>query len=209
VDFVEFVASRNGQEFLTVISGTIVIAIFLTFVASFIEPALRWLENTLTYLSTGVIVFAMCYVGAEVVARYVFSSPLQGHLEGAELLVPIIVFLATSYTQARGGHVGMSLVTDMAPAAVARWMEILTLVFSILICSVLAYFGFKYSYQLWEYDDVTMSPPYFRTWPSAGIIVLGYGMLAVRMWLQALHHFSPDRFPASPTDDDTGMHSPE
>jgi TRAP-type C4-dicarboxylate transport system permease small subunit len=209
VNFVEFVASRNGQEFVTVIGGTIVIAIVLTFLASLVEPVLRWLENILTYVATAVIIFAMFYVCSEVVARYVFSSPLQGHLEGAELLIPLIVFFATSYTQARGGHVGMSLVVDTVPPSVARWMEVFTLVLSMLICSLLAYFGFKYSFQLWEYDDVTMSPPYFKTWPSAAAIVLGYGMLATRMWLQALHEIAPSRFPASPEDADTGMHAPD
>lgn len=203
----EFLSSRNGQEFVTVIVGTVVGAVIVTIIAKWLEPVMRWVENTLTMLATGVIVFAMFYVFGEVVMRYGFNSPLPGHLEGAELLVPIIVFLAVSYTQARNGHVGMTLVVDSMPPGVARWMEVFTLTASVLICTVLAYFGYGYAFQLWEYDDVTMSPPYWRTWPSAAAITLGYGMLAIRMWLQALHLIAPTRFPAPPEDEESELHS--
>jgi TRAP-type C4-dicarboxylate transport system permease small subunit len=204
-----FLQSRNGQEFFTVLGSTVVIAIIIAIIAKWLEPALRWLENALTFVSTSIIIFTMFYVCAEVVMRYGFDSPIQGQLEGAELLVPLIVFTAVSYTQARNGHVGMSLVVDAMPASFARWMEVFTLIASIMICSILAYFGYKYSFQLWEYDDVTMSPPYYRTWPSAAIISLGYGMLSVRMWLQALTHISPERYPAPPIDEDSELHSVE
>lgn len=189
------------------LGGTFAIGIVVAIIARWLEPTLSWLENTLTYLSTGVIVFTMFYVFAEVIARYVFNSPLPGQLEGAELLVPIIVFFAASYTQARNGHVGMTLVVDSMPANFSRWMEVFTLIASVMICSILAYFGFKYSYQLYEYDDVTMSPPYWRTWPSAAAIVLGYGMLSIRMWLQALYLIAPSKFPAPPEDDGSELHA--
>ena len=138
--------------------------------------------------------------------RYGFNSPLPGHLEGAELLLPIIVFFAISYTQARDGHVGMSLVVDSLPERWQRRLSMLTLILSMLICVVLSYFGTKYSYQLWEYDDVTMTPPYWRTWPSAAAIALGYLLVAIRMWLQLLHKFNPQRFPESPRDEVEELH---
>ena len=63
----------------------------------------------------------MLFVGAEVMMRYVFNSPIPGHLEVSELLMPIIVFLGLSYTQATHGHVGMDLVLDSLPPRAQRY----------------------------------------------------------------------------------------
>jgi TRAP-type C4-dicarboxylate transport system permease small subunit len=111
--------------------------------------------------------------------------------------VPVIVFLAISYTQATRGHVGMDLVLDALSPTARRYAEMVTLLVSVFICAVLALFSFRNAYQLWLYDDVTMSPPYFRTWPAAAAIPLGYTLIAVRMYIQVLHLFDPDRFPAN------------
>jgi TRAP-type C4-dicarboxylate transport system permease small subunit len=195
------------QELLAVIGATLVAAGVLTLVATRFEPVLRFVEDTLTYLSTGVIVFVMAYVSAEVLMRYGFNAPLPGHLEGAELLVPIIVFFAISYTQARNGHVGMTLVVDALPPRGRMMLEISTLALSWLLCGIMSYFAGKYALQLFRYDDVTMSPPYWRTWPSAAAISLGYALVAMRMWMQILHHLKPGRFPPPPDDEIAELHS--
>jgi len=161
-----------------------------------IGPALRFVELALVALSVLVILFVMGFVGAEVLMRYAFNSPIPGHLEGSELLMPIIVFLALGYTQATHGHVGMDLVLEALPDRFRRYAVIATLFVALLVCAVLAYFAAKNAYQLWDYDDVTMTPPYFKTWPAAAAIPLGYTLAAVRMYLQILHLALPSRFPA-------------
>jgi TRAP-type C4-dicarboxylate transport system permease small subunit len=167
-----------------------------TAAAGVVGPALRVLEAALLAGAVIVTLFAMVFVSAEVLMRYAFNAPIPGHLEGSELLVPIIVFLALSYTQATHGHVGMDLVLDgLAPGA-RRYALMATLLVSIFVCAVLSYFSFKNAYQLWLYDDVTMSPPYFKTWPSAAAIPLGYGLIALRMYIQVLNLYDPKRFSA-------------
>lgn len=193
-------------ELLAVLLATAVVAGLISLVASRFAAGLTWLENTLTYLSTGVILFSMAYIVAEVVLRYGFDSPQQGHLEGSELLLPIIVFFAVSYTQARNGHIGMTLITDSLPAGWQRALEMVTHILSLLVCAVLAYFGAKYAFQLYQYDDVTMTPPYWRTWPSAAAISLGYLMLAMRLVLQFLHMMNPERYPAPPREELEELH---
>lgn len=161
-----------------------------------IGPLLRVVEQVLLFLSVIVILFVMCFVGAEVIMRYAFNSPIPGHLEGSELLVPVIVFFALSYTQATNGHVGMDLLIDNLSPEAQRYMNILTLLASIFVCAVVGWFSYKATYQLWEYDDVTMTPPYFKTWPAAAAIPLGYTLCAIRMMVQLLHLISPERYPS-------------
>jgi len=168
-----------------------------TFVAGPAGRALRVVEYVLLAGAVFVVLFVMFFVGAEVLMRYAFNSPIPGHLEGSELLAPIIVFLALSYTQATHGNVGMDLVLDALRPAARRYAEMATLLVSVFICAVLALFSFRNAYQLWLFDDVTMSPPYFRTWPAAAAIPLGYALVSIRMYIQVLHLYDPDHFPAN------------
>ena len=153
-------------------------------------------EWVLVAVSTLIILFVMGFVGAEVTMRYAFNSPIPGHLELSELMMPPIVFLALSYTQATHGHVGMDLLLDALTPAVRRYANMVVLLVSIFICAVLAYFSLKNTIQLWRFDDVTMSPPYFKTWPSAAAIPIGYGLTSLRMYIQVLHLYDPERFAA-------------
>ena len=63
-----------------------------------------------------------------------------------------------------------------------------TLLISIFVCSVLSWFSSKNAIQLWRYDDVTMSPPYFKTWPTGAAIATRLLLTALRMYMQFLHH---------------------
>lgn len=183
-----------GLAILAVI--VVVMMVVTTAAAAAVGRVLRVLELVLLSGSVVIILFVMFFVGAEVLMRYAFNAPIPGHLEGAELLMPLIVFLALSYTQATHGHVGMDLVLEALAPTARRYATVGTLLISILICSILAYFSFQHAYQLWRYDDVTMSPPYFPTWPAAAAIPLGYSLISIRMYLQLLNAADPGRFPA-------------
>ena len=88
-------------ELLFILSLTLVSVFILAFVGATAEKIQKRIELLLTYLSAAIILLLMTYVLMEVIMRYVFNSPLPGHLEGAELLLPMIVFFAISYTQAK------------------------------------------------------------------------------------------------------------
>ncbi|OGL16528.1 MAG: hypothetical protein A3F92_08735 [Candidatus Rokubacteria bacterium RIFCSPLOWO2_12_FULL_71_22] len=182
---------------LAILAAVVVVMMAVTTAAAaLVGRVLRLVEYALLCGSVVVTLFVLFFVCAEVLMRYAFNAPIPGHLEGSELLMPIIVFLALSYTQATHGHVGMDLALDALPPAARRYATMGTLLLSILICSVLAYFSGKNAYQLWAYDDVTMTPPYFPTWPAAAAIPLGYGLISIRMWVQVLNLLDPERFPA-------------
>jgi TRAP-type C4-dicarboxylate transport system permease small subunit len=181
-----------------IVLALVVIAVMVVTTAAirWIGPAVRFVEQAFLAVSVAIILFVAFFVGAEVLMRYGFNSPIPGHLEGSELLMPMLVFLALSYTQATHGHVGMDLVLERLSPGSRRWATIATLLISILVCAILSYFESANALQLFRYDDVTMSPPYFHTWPSAAAIALGYGLVCLRMYVQALHLYDPERFPS-------------
>jgi TRAP-type C4-dicarboxylate transport system permease small subunit len=175
----------------------VVCMVATTIAANTIGRALLSAEYVLVTGSVLVTLFVMSFVGAEVMMRYAYNSPIPGHLELSELTMPVIVFLALSYTQATHGHVGMDLLLEALAPDIRRATNMVVLLVSIFVCAVLAFFSFKNALQLWRFDDVTMSPPYFKTWPSAAAIPLGYTLISFRMYLQVLHLYDPDRFPAN------------
>ena len=90
----------------------------------------------------------------------------------------------------------MTLIIDSLPDKTKNILEIITLLLSVATCAVLGYFSFKYAYYCWVIGDVTMTPPYFPVWPSALAVPIGYILLSMRMYLQALHLLVPNYYPA-------------
>jgi TRAP-type C4-dicarboxylate transport system permease small subunit len=197
------------SEFLVLIAIVVALMAAITVLFSPFRWVLGWLEQLMLAGSVLIVLFVLGFVCAEVFMRYVFNAPIPGHLEGSELLMPIIVFLAISYTQRVRGHVGMDLVVDAFPPRVRRAVTIVTLLISVFVCAILCWFCFKAARQLWEYDDVTMTPPYFKTWPSGASIAIGYGLLAGRMFLQALGEINPRRFADDVDERDRILHRSE
>ena len=195
-------------ELLLVIGVIVVVAGGITFVAPRLDLMYRVVERALAIVSIAIILFVMSFVFAEVIMRYAFNSPIPGHLEGSELLVPMIVFFAISYTQSMNGHVGMNIIVDSMPPRIQLGMKLTTLTLSILTCAVLSYFSFKHAWHTWEIDDVTMTPPYWKIWPSALAIPIGYFAISIRMYLQILQMIRPEYMPP-PLVDDSDLHSAE
>jgi TRAP-type C4-dicarboxylate transport system permease small subunit len=167
-----------------------------TVAANTVGRGLVVIELGLVAGSVVVTLFVTGFVCAEVFMRYALNSPIPGHLELSELMMPAIVFLALSYTQATHGHVGMDLLLDALSQEARRYVQMVVLLASIFVCSVLAFFSSKNAIQLWQFDDVTMSPPYFKTWPSAAAIPIGYALISLRMFIQFLNLYDPARFRA-------------
>lgn len=155
------------------------------------------IENALSMISAGLIMFAMLLVSAEVISRRLFNLPIPGQLELGELLMPPIIFLAITYTQSTGGHVRMTLAIDRLPAGWRRASEIFVKLLSIGVCAVLCFYSARYAWRAWEFRDVTMSPPYFLIWPSALMVPIGLFLLTLRIYLETLHLLFPRLLPAS------------
>lgn len=179
------------QELLYVIGIDLAVAILITIAAAKVGAVLSKIERVLTLGSTALILITMAFVCAEVFMRYVMNAPIPGHMELSQLFVPVIVFFAIAYTQSQEGHVGMTLIIDSLPEKARNRVEIVTLLLTVFTCSVLCYFSYKFSYEEWSIGNTTETPPYFLTWPSAAAIPLGYGLLAIRCYLQALHKLAP------------------
>jgi len=185
------------KELLGLSIGVVVIAALVALAARPINRLAWRVENALSLVSAALILFAMLLVSAEVISRKFFNTPIPGQLELGELLMPPIIFLAIAYTQSTGGHVRMTLVIDHMPPAWRHVMEIAVKLLAIAIYAVLFFYSAKYAYRTWQFQDVTMSPPYFLIWPSAAMVPIGIFLVTLRVYLEVLHLLFPKLLPAT------------
>lgn len=180
------------------------LAIVVVAIAALVALAARsinrfaWrIENALSIVSAALIMFAMLLVSAEVISRRLFNFPIPGQLELGELLMPPIIFLAIAYTQSTGGHVRMTIVIDHMPPAWRHAAEIIVKILAIAVYAVLCFYSAKFALRTWQFQDVTMSPPYFLIWPSAIMVPIGMFLVTLRVYLEVLHLLFPKLLPDS------------
>ncbi len=184
-------------EFLGFATVVVVIAVLVSLAAAPVNRIAWQAERGLTLVSSGLILFSMLFVSAEVISRQLFNAPIPSHLELSELFLPPIIFLAVAYTQSTAGHVRMTIFVDMLGPRTRRAAEIGARILSLGIYSVLCYYSGKHAYRAWVVDDVTMSPPYFLIWPSAVLVPVGIFLACLRLYLELLHLAFPRLLPES------------
>lgn len=184
-------------ELLELFIGALAVAALVALAARWVNRIAWRIENALSLVSAALILFAMLLVSAEVISRKFFNFPIPGQLELGELLMPPIIFLAISYTQATGGHVRMTIVIDHLPANWRHAAEIAVKILAIAVYVVLCFYSAKYAWRTWQFHDVTMSPPYLPIWPSAMMVPIGMFLVTLRVYLEVLHLLFPRFLPAS------------
>ena len=150
-----------------------------------LHRVLARVETVLNLCSAVVLFLLMFYVTAEVVMRYLFNRPLAGHLEATQLMVAPAVFLALSYVQARGGHVGMDILHDRLPEWGRHLVDAITLSVALVAFTVIAWFSGLAAWMAWEMGDVTPTA-YLQTWWSKMAVPVGSALLCLRLLMQLI-----------------------
>lgn len=174
----------------------IVVALVITGAAilvlrHWIDAVLWVAERVMLMAAIAMVLFIMLFVTAEIGGRYLFNSPIPGHLELSELFMPAIVFLSYAYTQSTDGHIRLTLVIEQLPLPVQRWLDIVTHVVAVLVLSLLTFYSGRSGYGKFTGGDVTMSPPYFDLWPSAMLVSFGLAVATMRFYIELLDALLP------------------
>ncbi|MCW5633482.1 MAG: TRAP transporter small permease [Rubrivivax sp.] len=141
------------------------------------------LETGLTLASSGILFLLMLYVTAEVAMRYLFGSPLRGHLETTQLLIAPAALLALAWLQARRGHVGMDLVVERLSHRARAAADCIALTLALATFAVIAWFSADATWLAWDIGDSTPTAQ-LPTWWSKAAVPLGFGLLCLRLALQ-------------------------
>ena len=160
------------------------------FLLRIVEGNLRHVEDWLNLSSVFIIMFLMFFATTEIVGRYVFNSPIPGHVEIVELIMAGVVFFGIAYTERVGGHVRMELfVTQVLKGRAYHIAEAVTATLSLFVYIFILIYTFKASLFAYQVGDST-AYLYWPTWPSKFAIPLGSLFLCIRFVIEIIQHLS-------------------
>ena len=153
-----------------------------------IDGNIRHIEDWLNLASVFIIMFLMFFATTEIVGRYLFNSPVPGHVEIVELIMAGVVFFGIAYTERVGGHVRMELfVTRVLKGRSYHIAEALTAALSLFVYIFILIYTFKASVFAFQIGDNT-SYLYWPTWPSKFAVPLGSFFLCIRFLIEIIQH---------------------
>ena len=155
-----------------------------------IEGKIRIIEDWLNLCSVFIIMFLMFFATAEILGRYLFNSPIPGHVEIVELIMAGVVFFGIAYTERVDGHVRMELfVTRVLKGRAYHIAEVITAALSLFVYIFILIYTFKSSVFSYQMGDNT-AYLYWPTWPSKFAIPLGSLFLCIRFIIEIIQHMS-------------------
>ena len=154
-----------------------------------LDRGLARIEAFLALLS-GLAVFALMLLAVwSVGGRNFMGQPLRGYVDWIEQAMPLIAFMAISYTQRTGGHIRMDILVGMLRGR-ALWLAEFITTLAILILMLFLLYGswahfdrsFDITKPLWSSDStIDIRLP---LWPAKLLAPVAFGVLCVRLVLQ-------------------------
>lgn len=142
-------------------------------------------------LLSGLAIFSLMFLAAySVTGRKFFSSPLLGYVDYIEAAMPVIAIMGVSYVQRDGTHIRMDMLVNALKGRVLWLFELLSVLLMLFLMIGL-------TYGAWEHFDrsfdcarpwcsrdssIDISLP---VWPSKLVVPFAFGILALRLMLQA------------------------
>lgn len=142
------------------------------------------LNTFLGYVAALLIVVSTLAISFEVVSRYLFHQPHDWNLEFNIFILVAATFLAAAHTQMKRGHVGIEVLDGLLTPRWNRWRHLLSDILSLLFCSFITVYIWKYFYQAWEGGWVTSSTWAPKEWIPYAFMGLGMTTLCLQFLVQ-------------------------
>lgn len=106
----------------------------------FLGKILDGVADVAGFMSMAAVVFAMLVIVYEVIARYVFRWATVWEVEAAIMATTFATFVGSVFALKNNAHVTMDdIVLPHLKPMVRKWLALITSVFSLIFCVVLAY----------------------------------------------------------------------
>ncbi len=138
----------------------------------------------MAYGSALTVVVTMLLVGADVVGRYLFNTPVPGTFELSEVMLALIIFLALPYVQYKRANIAIEMVSDHYPPKVREVFDICCMLLGVLVFGLLAERGVELTLSSWEIHEISEGTIPFPMTPFKMMVPLGFGFLSLRLLTQ-------------------------
>lgn len=141
-----------------------------------VELTTRALGVVSTLLLAGIVAIN----GANVVGRYLFSSPISWGEEVMLFMMIVGVFFATPAVTWDGAHIRMDLLAKALPATIRRLLEGLADFISLAVAALMVYVSVPIVLRLFEFDQRSNAAEIPVAIPQ-GAIPIGFALVAVAL----------------------------
>lgn len=148
-----------------------------------------WIIDISALAGALIVLYVALTIGANVLGRYVFESPLKWALPTTEYSLLYLTFLAAPIVLRREGHVRMTAITERLGGTARLWFYIVGSFISSAVCGVMAWQSFEKTVEEFQSGAILLSgievPRALVTWVIPyGFILLGLQFL--RMGVNAV-----------------------
>ena len=128
-------------------------------------------------ISVSLLVVVIVTLSAQVIARYIFQSPISWSEELARLALIWLTFVASGFVTAEHGHITVDLIPSRYGPRVTKTLDRIAGLVVLVTCLMLLLGGFRFVYRVWPVDS-----------PSTGVSMsLWYGAASFGSALMAFH----------------------
>lgn len=126
-------------------------------VLSVLDRYIVFLTRILFWIAGAGLVGMLALIVADVIGIKVFSQPVPGGIEYVSFLAVVAIAFAVAFTQVMRGHVAVDFIVEKFPRRLRLVFDTITVLFSVCLFALLAYYSFKYGNSLRRSGEVSMT----------------------------------------------------
>ena len=155
-------------------------------VAHAVERSIAKIEVVLTYIVVVLLLLMMFLGTADVIARYVFNSPIKGTLEISQLMMGGVIILGWGYVQASKANISVSFIIDRYPPRVKRIVDLVILIITLILFILIAWQSYAIGINDIGYGR-TIENVYIPAYPFKFLVTFGAIMVCLEALFQIIH----------------------
>lgn len=151
-------------------------------------------EQVMFWLAGMALFVMMVLVSADVLARYVFNSPLTFQFEfTTNYLMVMVATLALPWCERKGSFIRLSVIRRFLSPSAGRWLDSFSYLVAALILYAIAWFSGHRTWEKYLDGNYYFGVVDWPVWLSLIWVPIGCCMLALRLNVNAvLYAFRPD-----------------
>ena len=153
-----------------------------------------WLIDISAFAGALIVLYVALTIGANVLGRYVFESPLKWALPTTEYSLLYLTFLAAPVVLRREGHVRMTAITERMGNTGKLWFYIVGSFISSAVCGILTWKALDKTVEEFQSGAVLLSgievPRAAVTW----VIPYGFTLLGIQFVRMGVNAYRTRRY---------------
>ena len=104
-----------------------------------LDKICTWIEKILTFVTVAAMVFLTILIGVNVIARFIFNSPITWQYETTLVLMPWVIFLGMAMAFKTDEHMRLTFVAN---ALSEKARNVFIVILDLIVLAFLAYGGY-------------------------------------------------------------------